>query len=306
MRIITSADDFGENEDCTRATIDCIEAGALAGATIMAKMPATEMAVAYAKSRPDLSWGVHLTYIRNTCERPVCDPKDIPALVGPDGMFMDSQKVRLMALFNQIPIDQAARVIEAQVGLLLDRGLKISHVDSHGHLHKFGPIRKALELVLPKLGISRVRSVQDVYIRKPYKSFTYWFGPVQRQRIRAAFDTTDAFYMPSSAWDTDWEQPLLDRLPHLNAQTIEVGVHPGYSEGWRDYERRSILKFAQLARDAGHTLMGWKDLPTRKQPPNAPLTHVRTACPTPESSDAPTSDVHAGSCSIARPHHASA
>lgn len=264
MRIITSADDFGENEDCTKATIECLEAGALAGATIMANMPATDMAVDYAKSRPDLSWGVHLTYVRNTCERPICDPKDIPALVTPDGFFKDSQTVRLMALLNKIPVDQAARVVQAQVGALLDRGLTISHVDSHGHLHKFGPIRKALELVLPKLGISRVRSVQNVYIKRPYKSFTYWFGRVQRERIRAAFDTTDAFYMPSSAWDVDWEQPLLNRLASLNAQTIEVGVHPGYSEPWRDLERQSILKFAELARIAGHTLIGWKDLPIRR------------------------------------------
>lgn len=264
MRIVTNADDFGEHEDCTKATIECLEAGALTGATIMPKMPATEMAIEYARSRPDLSWGVHLTYVGGTYERPVCDPKDVPDLVGPDGLFKHSQKVRLMGLLNRIPVDQAARETEAQIRTLLDRGVAISHVDSHGHLHKFGPFRKALAITLPKLGITRVRSVQDVYLKKPYKSFTYWFGPVHKNRIRAAFDTTDAFYMPSSAWDENWEQPLVDALAGLKAETIEVGVHPGYKDEWRDIERRGILKFAALAREAGHTLIGWRDVPKRR------------------------------------------
>jgi predicted glycoside hydrolase/deacetylase ChbG (UPF0249 family) len=201
--------------------------------------------------------------VNNTVERPVLDPKEVPALVDDRGMFLPSQKVRVMALLDRFPVEQAARETEAQIRSLLDRGVRISHVDSHGHLHKFGPFRKALAAVLPKLGISRVRSVQDVYLKKPYKSFTYWFGPLHRARIRSLFDTTDAFYMPSSAWDLDWERPLLRRIGSLVADTIEVGVHPGYAEDWRAVERRGILSFASLAKEAGHTLIGWKDVPAR-------------------------------------------
>jgi len=263
MRIVTNADDFGEHEDCTKATIECLEAGALTGATIMPKMPATDMAVQYALSRPDLSWGVHLTYVNNTTECPVLDPRAVPALVNDRGAFLPSQRVRVMALLGGFPVDQIARETEAQIRSLQDRGLRLSHVDSHGHLHKFGPFRRALAGVLPKVGLSRVRSVQDVYLKKPLKSFTYWFGPAHKARIRACFDTTDAFYMPSSAWDLNWEKPLVECLNSLQVRTIEVGVHPGYAEGWRDAERVGILTFADLARRAGHKLIGWKDIPTR-------------------------------------------
>lgn len=265
MRIVTNADDFGEHEDCTRATIECLERGALTGATIMAKMPATEMAVAYARSRPDLSWGVHLTYVNNTVEAPVVDPREIPGMVDARGMFLPSQKVRVMALLNRVSVDEIARETEAQIRALLDMGVAIHHVDSHGHLHKFGPFRAALARVLPKVGLSRVRGVQDLYLKKPLKSFTYWFGPVQKRRIKAAFDTTDFFYMPSSAWDDAWEAPLVSRLGQLPRDaTIEVGVHPGYAEEWRAKEHHGILRFAELARQAGHTLIGWKDVPTRR------------------------------------------
>ena len=265
MRICTNADDFGEHEDSTRATIECLDKGALTGATIMPKMPATDLAVAYAKSRPDLSWGVHLTYVNNTVEAPVLDPATLPGLVNEKGLFLPSQKVRIMALFNKLNIDEIERETEAQIRSLIDKEVAIHHVDSHGHLHKFGPFRKALMRVLPRVGLTRVRGVQDIYLKKPLKSFTYWFGPLHKAKIKAAFDTTDYFYMPSSAWDMDWEQPLLDRLAKLDPNaTIEVGVHPGYAEEWRKTEHAGILKFAQLAKAAGHTLIGWKDVPTRR------------------------------------------
>ena len=44
-----------------RATIECFEAGALTSATIMPGMPSTDEALAFARTRPDLSFGVHLT-----------------------------------------------------------------------------------------------------------------------------------------------------------------------------------------------------------------------------------------------------
>ena len=47
-----------------------------------------------------------------------------------------------------------------------DAGVPVSHVDSHRHLHKYGPFAGALRRVLPGLGIERVRNVQDVYLRR--------------------------------------------------------------------------------------------------------------------------------------------
>jgi hypothetical protein len=44
------------------------------------------------------------------------------------------------------------------------------------------------------------------------------------------------------------------------AMTMEVGVHPGYDEPWRDAERRAIKTFTDAARAAGHDLIGWREL----------------------------------------------
>lgn len=258
MRIITNADDFGQDEDTVRATIECLDNGSLTSATIMVKMPATAAAVAYARANPDKSFGVHLTYVLGVGnEAPVADPAKLPALTSPDGLFKPSQGVRLQALRGAIPVDQIEIETEAQLALLRDMGVNVSHVDSHGHLHRFGPFREALRRVLPRFGIKKVRNVQDVYIRKPLKSPNYWFGPLWRRRLMHSFQTTDRFYMPTSAGDHGWWDPLLARRME---GTLEVGVHPGYTEPWREEERTSIRRFAEAARTSGHTLIGWREL----------------------------------------------
>lgn len=259
MRIITNADDFGQDEDTVRGTIECLDEGSLTSATIMVKMPGTAAAVAYARANPDKSFGVHLTYVLGVGnEAPVSDPARLPALVGPDGLFKPSQGVRLEALRGRIPVDQIAIETEAQLAALRDMGVAISHVDSHGHLHRFGPFREALARVLPRFNIRKVRNVQDVYLRRPLKSPNYWFGPLWRRKLISTFETTDHFYMPTSAGDTGWWDPLLARA--FRGETLEVGVHPGSAEAWRGEERRAIQMFARAARAAGHRLIGWREL----------------------------------------------
>jgi hypothetical protein len=259
MRIITNADDFGMDADTVQATIECLEAGALTSATIMPSMPATAAAVQYAAAHPEKSFGVHLTYITDTVEAPLCAAASLPTLATPEGKFLPSQTVRLRALRGRLNVDDIERETAAQIQRLIDLGVRPSHVDSHGHLHKFKPFRVALKNVLPRFGISKIRNVQNVYLRKPLKSPTFWLGFWWRGKIMKLFTTTDNFFMPmSEQMDLTWPTELLARM-HSNL-SLEVGVHPGHAEPWRDGERQAIYAFAQAAKAQGHSLVGWKDL----------------------------------------------
>jgi predicted glycoside hydrolase/deacetylase ChbG (UPF0249 family) len=257
MRIILNADDFGQDEDTVRATIECFSRGALSSATIMPGMPETTKAVTFAKANPQFSFGVHLTFVGNGAERPVSDPKHIPDLCDPDGRFLPFKTIRNRAMRSRVRPDQIEREATAQISLLRDLGLKISHVDSHEHMHKFGPFLSVLQKVLPRFDIHRVRTVQDTYVRKALRSPTYWSGSVWQRQISDRFTTTDHMFMPTCRSDG---RDIHKLLPKLNGGTIEIGVHPGYAEPWRGDERVGAQEFAAKARSTGFKLITWNDL----------------------------------------------
>jgi predicted glycoside hydrolase/deacetylase ChbG (UPF0249 family) len=259
VRIVVNADDFGSSDETVAATIQSFEEGALTSATIMATMPAAEAALAYARDRPDVSFGVHLTFVGNGDERCAAAPGDIPGLVDEAGRFPPATPVRLRALLRRLPVGQLEREIAAQLSLVRSNGVEISHVDSHRHLHKLAPFRTALRRVLPRFGIERVRTVQDVYLSRPLLGATYWVGPVWRRPLRRSFRTTDHFYMPASTGDLGWADSLLQRVGELPGVTLEVGVHPGF-DGWRDDERRSVTSMSAYARELGHELASWREI----------------------------------------------
>lgn len=260
MRVILNADDFGYSRDTVCATIECLERKVLSSATIMPKMPFTEQAIAYARQAEGVSFGVHLTFSRDDFESPVLSPELLPTLTDAEGRFWNSRQIRVRALLRSLSVCDVAREMAAQIGLLYDCGIPVSHVDSHGHLHKFGVFRAAMQQVLPKFGIRRVRNVQDFYIRRPLASPTFWLGKWWRGRIEHQFVTTDHLFLPASAHDgPDWTKRFVSAIPSGD-KIIEVGLHPGHDESWRQAEYDAAAMLAARATAAGHRIITWDEV----------------------------------------------
>lgn len=258
--VILNADDFGYSPDTVAATIEWLNHGFLTSASLMPNMPASEQAIAFALREPQFSYGLHFTCTGDGVERPLSPPDHVPSLVNESGAFLPTNLLRARALLGRLPVEQIERELTAQLSSLAERGLTITHVDSHRHLHKLGPFRAAFERTIGHFGVQFVRNVQNIYLRTPLSSPTYWFGRIWRRRLMAAFSTTQHFYMPTSAGDTSWHEPLLQAVAQLRGSSIEVGVHPGFEEQWRDEERRSTQCFVELARQAGHPVISWAEL----------------------------------------------
>ena len=260
MRIVTTADDFGFDDETVDCTIACLEDGVLTGASIMANMPATRRALDYARHRPDKSYGVHLVFCTDENERPCASPDLIPDLVTADGKFLASNRMRLLGLTGQLPVEQIVREAEAQIGAVRDCGILIDYVDSHGHLHKTRPFQLALQQVLPKFGIRHVRSAQNIYFNSIAMRPMGWLTPLFNIAIRNRFDTTRWFFMPETSGDRTWPQRLLERIASYDiAGDIEVGVHPG-RYGWRQMEDAQLRSFVAEARVSGHHLVAWRNV----------------------------------------------
>jgi len=151
-QMVVHADDFGETEEITRGICAAIEAGAVTSTTIMANMPGTADAlprVAALSSRA--SFGVHL----NLCEgRPLTAGR---SLVDEQGQFHRKRALFLRAVTGTLSLAEVEAEVSAQVALVRDAGVRISHLDGHKHLHQLPVVSEAVARVLPRFGIERVR-----------------------------------------------------------------------------------------------------------------------------------------------------
>jgi predicted glycoside hydrolase/deacetylase ChbG (UPF0249 family) len=150
--VVVHADDFGETTGITDGIHRGIEAGVVTSTSIMANMPATTDALQRVRALAHrASFGVHL----NLCEgRPLTSGR---TLVGEQGDFHPKRILIRRALSGGLSLRDLENEISAQIALVRDAGVAISHADGHKHLHQLPVVSTAVANVLPRFGIKRVR-----------------------------------------------------------------------------------------------------------------------------------------------------
>ena len=230
-RLIVNADDFGLDDHSVEWTIMGFECGALTSATIMAGMPATDRAVAYAKSHPQFSFGVHLYLVD---EKPMCKPKEIPSMVDPKtGRLWPTRQFILRNFAGLVKVEELKREMRAQYLAIKNAGVPISHIDGHGHNHRLPQSIRARAELKGEQGFSKVRRCQDLAVvgGKLGLLSRVINRPMQKRLDKAGFISTDHFQMNAGhSSDTEWFSKALESLPD---GVTEIGLHPGADEEWR-------------------------------------------------------------------------
>ena len=263
MRVILHADDFGYDRDTANATIELFEAGALTSATIMPNMPASKEAIEFAAYHPDKSFGIHLTYVDGLS--PLCANEE-SSLLDENGVFYPSNEVRKKALLFQLRKQDIIEETLAQIEKVRSAGIEVSHLDSHGHLHKFPSFLFVLEDIKRHSGIQRIRRVQNVFLQKQKLSPTLLLNRCFDYYISHSCRTTDYLYVSANRFDIGWGENLLQIMDgYPDYATIEVAVHPGHAdtedERWRIAEYNDMLEFAQKLRKSGkHQIITWNEV----------------------------------------------
>jgi predicted glycoside hydrolase/deacetylase ChbG (UPF0249 family) len=236
-QLIINADDFGWDDDTVDATIELIERGWITSATIMTGCPATEKALNYAKRKgKSVSFGLHFNIVDG--HQPL---NPVPnSLVNANGQFRGSYHQRIAALAGFTKAVDIANELRAQLSILRQAGVPISHVDSHGHLHKYPVVARAMVPVLKEFDIKKMRRAQDTYTRRSISDiidgYCAW-------RFPTAVTTTDHYYALDHI-TKEWFERLREAL---KPGITELSVHPGRSEEWRRSECAPLLQ-----RDAGN------------------------------------------------------
>jgi chitin disaccharide deacetylase len=150
--LIVHADDFGETVEITRGICAAIEGGAVTSTSIMANMPGTADALLRVASLAErASFGVHL----NLCEGVPLTPGR--TLVNAAGRFHRKRELFMRSITGLLSVRELEAEISAQIAMIHDAGIRISHIDGHKHLHQLPTISTAVSRVLPRFGITRIR-----------------------------------------------------------------------------------------------------------------------------------------------------
>ena len=156
-RLIVNADDFGMAPGVNRAILELHAAEVLTSATLMARAAATEEAVKMALAMPSLGVGCHVVLVDGN---PASDPRSIPSLIDrTTGALYPSIGAFLKRLYaGRIRRSEIEAEAAAQIALLQSYGLRLTHIDTHKHMHMFpfllGPVLRAARAA----GIRAVRN----------------------------------------------------------------------------------------------------------------------------------------------------
>lgn len=156
--VIINADDLGISRQVNDATFRLIDKGIVTSATIIANAPDTEDACLRAKAFPECSFGVHMNV---TQIKPMTSPAKLEQLLDSDGCFVD-EKVRQVSIDSTLA-DGIFDEFCAQIEKLQSLGIKLSHIDSHHHVHTIPRLFPVLKKVQRRFQIRKVRISRNIY-----------------------------------------------------------------------------------------------------------------------------------------------
>ncbi len=241
-RLIVNADDCGMSRGITEAIILSHRYGFLTSTSLMANMPASGYAVSRLASVPRLGVGVHL----NICAgRPILHPREVRTLVAATGHFHPPAAMIRRLWTWRVSGRELEAEFRAQIQWAKQRGISLTHADSHHHMHIYPAAAVAFARVLAAEGIRRARAPRMSVWPRPHQAGGPHEGPVTRRVFVQAYRAVlqlgifRALDMPQSrisflsrdrhdlfALGERWKAAFAA----LPAGTFELACHPGLFE----------------------------------------------------------------------------
>lgn len=221
LRLIVNADDFGLNTSCTRAIAQSFRAGHITDTTIVANGEAFEEAVSLATTEFIDKVGIHFNLTEG---EPLTE--DIKSLSSfcLNGLFHG--KINRGRLLNKIERRAVYKELSAQCNKVREAGVRITHADSHHHIHTGLFIAPIVLRVCRENGIQIVRSHRNIGQISPVKKVA---KAIFNRILKKSYKTTD--YM-GGADDVECTRSLKG--------VVEIMVHPDFDEKGNIIDRRGF------------------------------------------------------------------
>jgi chitin disaccharide deacetylase len=230
-RLIINADDFGYDADTFAATSSLLLQGIVRSATILLGFPESEAAMRFAlNNRAECSFGLHF----NIAEGKPLASGPASSLVNSSGTFRGAIAQRLMALSGSLNPKDIAEEATAQFSMLADFGITPTHLDSHGHFHKFPAVHRALQPVMKRFDVQWMRRASTSHDNP--RIYSDWLDRYCNRSFDKYCQGPDYFFNTRSD-QPDW---LKSALSSFQTGVTEIGIHPGNAEEWR---RKEMVQF---------------------------------------------------------------
>lgn len=157
--LIINADDFGYSKAVNLGIMESHINGVLTSTTLMANMPGVDHAVSLLNDMPNLCVGAHLTL---TCGKPMLGEK-VSTLIKENEYFFKLEDVENKVV--QMDISEIYEEWKTQIRYLLNKGVNLSHIDSHHHVHTFKEHEEIIKVLSEEFNLP-VRNCNNVLENK--------------------------------------------------------------------------------------------------------------------------------------------
>ncbi len=226
-KLVINADDFGFTEKINRGILNTHQNGILTSTSLMANGVAFEQAISMAKDYPDLAVGIHLVLLE---EQPILPVQKVPSLINNNGtFFLDFRQFIKEFYLKRIKLAEVEDELRAQFSKVLDAGIRISHIDSHQHLHILPPILKIVIQLALEFNIQWMRSAYDQFTPMPGftgKGFSFLAKMAKRKILASGLNTCD--YFLGTGYSGKLTEKSLQKILKMIPDGIsEIMCHPG-------------------------------------------------------------------------------
>jgi predicted glycoside hydrolase/deacetylase ChbG (UPF0249 family) len=265
--LIVHADDVGMSHSVNAATIKALESGSVNSASIMAPCPWFPEIADYARTHPEMDFGLHLTL---TSERvyyrwgPVAPRDKVASLADENGYFHHDWTVA-----THIEPKEVEQEIRAQIERAYAMGIRPTHLDSHQYrLYQNGKdlfdvlVRVAHEKKLPFF------VVRDWFAERPYLE-----SELSPADIVIDHTVTIDPSVPAEKWAEFYRTAIKNLQPGVTEFVIHVAFaddemkaatreRDTWGAAWRqrDFDFFASAEFAQLLQQEQIRLVTWREL----------------------------------------------
>jgi predicted glycoside hydrolase/deacetylase ChbG (UPF0249 family) len=265
--LIVHADDVGVTHSVNAATIKALDSGLVNSASIMVPCPWFPEIADYAKSHPDIDFGLHLTL---TSERvyyrwgPVASKDKVPSLIDENGYFHHDWSAATKISPREVELE-----LRAQIDRAYAMGIRATHLDSHQYrLYQNGKelfevaLRVAHDYKLP------IFVVRDWFADRPY---------LESSLTPADIVLDHTVTIPPDVPPDKWTEFYKTALKNLQPGVTEFVIHVAFADdemkaatrergtwgaAWRqrDFDFFTSQEFRQLLREHNIKLITWREL----------------------------------------------